>query len=79
MIGINTSDALQPAQEFIASSGLSYPSVVDTTGEVARAFGAHQLPTLVLIDREGKVVSVQSRVVSEKELLSMVEALMGAS
>ncbi len=74
IVGVNTGDELSAAHEFIKMTGLTYPSVFDTTGAVARAFGANQLPTLVLIDPSGNVVSVQSRVVSEKELLRMIES-----
>jgi peroxiredoxin len=79
VIGVNTGDAPQAAIEFMSAAGLSYPSVIDTTGAVARAFGAHQLPTLVLIDKMGQIVSVQARIVSEEELSSMVEELIGAT
>jgi peroxiredoxin len=77
VVGINTSDQPKPALQFLATAGLTYPSVVDTTGLVSRAFGADQLPTLVLIDREGVVRSVQPRVVPEKELTALVENALG--
>lgn len=79
MIGVNTGDQPEAARAFVQSAALSYPSVVDSTGEVARAFGAHQLPTLVLIDGKGNIVSVQSRIVSEEELLAELQQLLNAS
>jgi peroxiredoxin len=79
LIGVNTGDQVGAARAFIESAALSYPSVVDTTGDVARAFGAHQLPTLVLIDGKGNIVSVQSRIVSESELLAELQQLLSAS
>ncbi len=78
-IGVNTGDQLEPARAFIESAQLTYPSVFDTTGEVARAFGANQLPTLVLIDAEGNIVSVESRIISESELTAELQKLLGAS
>jgi thiol-disulfide isomerase/thioredoxin len=74
VIGVNTSDQPQAARDFLKSAGLTYPSVTDSTGLVSRAFGADQLPTLVLIDRVGKVRSVQARVVPEAELMALVQS-----
>ncbi len=79
VIGVNTGDHVEAAQAFLTDAHLSYPSVLDTTGEVARAFGANQLPTLVLIDREGNVLSVQARIISEQELVALVEDALEAS
>lgn len=76
VIGVNTGDHVEAAKAFLREANLSYPSVIDTTGEVGRAFGAHQLPTLVLIDREGKVVSVQSRVIPEDELTALIQGVL---
>jgi hypothetical protein len=40
---------------------------------VARGYGATTLPTLVLIDREGKIVVRESTVVSEARLQQLLE------
>jgi thiol-disulfide isomerase/thioredoxin len=79
VVGVNTGDELVNAQKFIKMTGLSYPSVFDTSGQVARAFGATQLPTLVLIDPEGNVVSVQARTVTADELLDLIDDARSAS
>lgn len=76
VIGVNTGDHIEAAKAFLRETNLSYPSVIDTTGQVGRAFNAHQLPTLVLVDREGKVVSAQARVIQENELSAMIEGLL---
>ncbi len=73
VIGVNTGDHVEAAKTFLNDAQLSYPSVIDTTGDVARAFGANQLPTLVLIDKTGNIVSIQARMISEEELISLVE------
>ena len=78
VIGVNTGDEPQAALAFIEQMGLTYPSVVDVDGSVSRAFGASQLPTLVVIDPEGKVVNVQARVVKEAELETMIKTARAA-
>lgn len=67
VVGVNTSDNLERAREFAERSELPYVAVLDS-GEVANAYGASSLPTLVIIDAQGRVVSTASRVMSASEL-----------
>lgn len=78
VIGVNTGDEPDAALAFIEQAGLTYPSVVDLDGSVSRVFGASQLPTLVVVDPQGKVVNVQARVVKEPELVTIIEAARSA-
>ncbi len=73
VIGVNTSDHEQAARAFWDKAGLSYVSVLDETGKVARAFGAQELPTLVVINAAGKVTFAGARVVTEPELKALIE------
>lgn len=73
VIGVNTGDAEPAALEFIRSVGVTYPVVFDEQGMVSRAFGASELPTLVVIDPEGNVSSIDARVFKEQELEQLVK------
>jgi peroxiredoxin len=58
VIGIDTaeeSNAEEKARAFQQKHGLTYPILVDGKGTVAKAYRAKNLPTNVIIDREGKV------------------------
>ena len=66
-VGINTADNPDRALAFAEREQLPYVAVLDG-GEVARAYGAESLPTLVVIDASGRVVSAASRVMSASEL-----------
>jgi cytochrome c biogenesis protein CcmG, thiol:disulfide interchange protein DsbE len=66
-VGVNTADNPERAREFASAHQLPYPSVLDT-GEVADAYGAGSLPTLVVIDAEGRISSVASRIMSAREI-----------
>jgi cytochrome c biogenesis protein CcmG, thiol:disulfide interchange protein DsbE len=66
-VGVNTADNPARASEFAERSKLPYIAVLDS-GEVAEAYGASSLPTLVVIDASGRVVSAASRVMSASEL-----------
>lgn len=66
-VGVNTADNPERAREFAEAHNLSYPIVLDT-GETADAYGASSLPTLVVIDPEGRVSSAVTGVMSAREL-----------
>jgi peroxiredoxin len=67
LVGVNTADNPLRAREFAERENLPYAAVRDT-GEVAEAYGANSLPTLVVIDPSGRVVSAASRVMSASEV-----------
>ncbi len=70
-VGINTADDPGRARQFAQSHELPYPSVLDTAG-VADLYGASSLPTLVVIDRGGRVVSASAGVVSAGEIAKLI-------
>lgn len=66
-VGVNTSDNPARAREFASQHQLPYATVLDTD-EVANAYDARSLPTLVVIDAEGRISSAVSGVMSADEL-----------
>jgi cytochrome c biogenesis protein CcmG, thiol:disulfide interchange protein DsbE len=71
-VGVNTSDNPTRAREYADRQNLPYAAVLDT-GEVAEAYGASALPTLVVIDASGRVVTAASRVMSASEVEKAIE------
>ncbi len=74
VVGIVVDDDPADARKFLAAHPVRYPSVVDEQRDVARAFDVHALPTLVALDRAGRVVAVRRAVVREAELREIAEA-----
>jgi thiol-disulfide isomerase/thioredoxin len=73
VLGVATSgDDWQRAAEFAKSQSLSYTTLFDDGDHVASAFRVQELPTLVVIDREGVVSAVRPRMVHEDELEELV-------
>jgi len=72
VVGVNTSDDDGLAAPFAKQNGLSYPIAFDD-GKVARAYGADALPTLVVIDTQGKIVAVRQGMTDTAELERLVE------
>lgn len=78
VVGVNTADHPDRAREFARSHNLSYPVVLDT-GETAQAYGADSLPTLIIVDAEGRVSSAVTGVMSARELESAIAEALGSS
>jgi len=55
VIGVNLSEPPERVKAYAAEMGLTFPIVIDTSGEVARAWGVRFTPTHFLIDRWGVV------------------------
>lgn len=73
-LGIVTDDSPESARRFLASEPVGYPSLLDEQRAVASAFEVRGLPTLVVLDRAGRVVAVRRGLVREKELVGLAEA-----
>lgn len=75
VVGVNTNDEPGLAEAFAAKKGLSYPIVYDDKG-VAHAYDVHSFPTLVFVDKEGKVAAVRSGVTSDAEVDRLLRQLL---
>lgn len=73
-LGIATGDTREDAVAFLQGHGIGYPSVLDGDSRGASAYRVTELPTLVVIRRDGTVLAVRRRPVSEPELGELVEA-----
>jgi len=71
VVGVNTSDAPGNARPWALTHGLTFPIVYDPD-EVAPKYGVENLPTLVLVSKEGKVLAVRTGVTSDSELDRLV-------
>jgi thiol-disulfide isomerase/thioredoxin len=79
VVGVNTSDKPGLAGPFAAGEKLSYPIVYDPAiqfqeGDVGHAYGVQNLPTLVVVGKDGAVRAIRTGLVDESSL----DALIGA-
>jgi thiol-disulfide isomerase/thioredoxin len=59
VLGVDFQEQDPQIQAFLAEIGVTFPSMVDRTGEVARQWRATGLPTTFLIDRQGIIQDVR--------------------
>ena len=77
-INLTTQDNLQDAVDFVDELGLSFPILLDTTGNIARIYQSGALPTTYFIDRYGVIQEVVvGGPISEALLKIRVEELLG--
>jgi thiol-disulfide isomerase/thioredoxin len=60
VVGVNVNDRPAAAKAFAKQLGLSYPIVADLDGKVGASFGVQNLPTIVVIDRQGRIAAVRT-------------------
>ncbi len=73
VVVINTDDEPGRGGAWARSHGLSYPIVYDASNEAGRAYKVQNLPTLVMVDRTGKITAVRIGVTDEDELESLLK------
>jgi cytochrome c biogenesis protein CcmG, thiol:disulfide interchange protein DsbE len=75
VMGVNVDDTPEVARAYAAQKGLSYP-ITDGRGDVERRYGVEKLPSLVVIDKEGRILQFVVGTVDEGELDDMLTAAM---
>jgi peroxiredoxin len=59
VVNIDIQESPEKVSRFVEKFQLPYPVLLDETGRVAEAYGIVGVPTMILIDRQGKVLSRQ--------------------
>ena len=68
VLGADVDDLSSQANKFIKQYGLTYPILRYTRADATKDFGTKQLPESFLIDRNGKIVSLQRYEVNDEWL-----------
>lgn len=55
VLGINVEESRQQLEPFVAELGMTYPVLLDETGQVLKMYRAIGLPTSVILDRDGVI------------------------
>jgi cytochrome c biogenesis protein CcmG/thiol:disulfide interchange protein DsbE len=74
VLGVNASDPPEAMRQYASKKGLSYPMLVDESNRVFESYGVEKMPSLVIVDKEGNVMSYLVGVVDEASLNEIVGA-----
>src|SRR6185295_11656226 len=65
VLGVNVSDPPNVIKQYATQKGLSYPMLVESGSTVSESYGVKNLPSLIILDKEGKVMAYLVGVVDE--------------
>jgi thiol-disulfide isomerase/thioredoxin len=74
VVGVNVSDPPEVVKAYATKKGLSYPMVLDPENSSSTRWGVTQLPSLVVIDKQGNVLAFLTGMVDEASLSEVVTA-----
>ena len=72
----NQDGTVEEVETFLSDHGYTYPTVMDTTGEIFAAYGVRSFPTTFMIDTEGNVFGYLIGSMSRETMDSIVEQTM---
>jgi len=76
--GVDTSDQIADAERYLDEHRPSYPILYDADNQAAAGFDIEGLPTLLVLDKNGIVRAIETRVVGESELEGLLKEAQGA-
>lgn len=79
ILAVNTTfqDSADDAAEFVKELGVTFPVLLDTTGQVSRSYALRAMPTTYFIDRQGIIREiVLGGPMSEETIRSTLEGLL---
>ncbi len=81
VVAVNVKESQKAAAAFSTELKLTYPILLDPTGEVSVLYGAWALPLTYLIDREGVIVAraFGPRAWAGQEARALIKQLLGSS
>ncbi|MBF0493510.1 MAG: TlpA family protein disulfide reductase [Candidatus Omnitrophica bacterium] len=56
VFGVNVQESREKVSGFAKKNGMTYPILLDTTGEVGNLYGVRGIPSVIAIDQSGKVL-----------------------
>jgi peroxiredoxin len=77
VLGVNFQERDEEITAFLGQVGVTFPSLVDRTGEVTRQWRATGLPTTFLIDRQGIIRDVRVGAFTESMLEERLTRILG--
>jgi cytochrome c biogenesis protein CcmG/thiol:disulfide interchange protein DsbE len=77
LVGVNIQDKEEPAKQFLARFGHSFPNAPDPVGRVSVDYGVYGVPETFFIDRKGRVRYKQVGAVTDEIMRVQIDKLLG--
>ncbi len=59
VLGVTYLDVSPDSEEFVREHHVTYPSLRDTTGDFAHAYGTDEVPESFIVNRQGRIVAAE--------------------
>ncbi|MFQ5858075.1 MAG: TlpA family protein disulfide reductase [Anaerolineae bacterium] len=79
IIGLDTQESPMLVQEFVNLKRVTFPVVIDPTGQVTEGYRARAYPTSIFVDPDGTVTDVHRGVLSPRLLQHYLSKILPAS
>ena len=79
VVGVNLQEARKPARDFAEKYGVTYPVVLDSDGDVAKAYRLSGLPESWIVDSQGILRERKIGAFSRAELAKMLDSVIGVT
>lgn len=76
VVAVNAGQKAEDIAAFVTDLGVTYPVLLDPESQIVRTYGVTGLPTLFLIDRQGRIHSRVLGQTDETAFRKMVEGLL---
>jgi peroxiredoxin len=78
VLGVNTTfqDDLEKVRQFANDQGIAYPVLLDAEGAASETYASRLMPTMYLIDRNGKIVHTKVGEVDEATLTEQIKTVL---
>jgi len=78
IVAVDLSEPRKVVQSFVTANRMTYPVLLDASGDVGALYGARTIPTTYVIGRDGRILgrTIGSRAWDAPELVSLFESIL---
>ena len=76
VIGINIQEPKEVVKKHVEELQLNFPTLLDTTGEVAKSYNVFTHPSHFLVDKEGKIQATRPGFATREDLENLVKIIL---
>jgi len=79
VLGVDLQEAPAGVRDFVSKNKMTYPVLLDTSGQIGGSYGVRSIPTTYLVDKQGNVTSgtLGSRDWVTPSMKALLDALLG--
>ena len=77
VLSVSVKESNSDVDKFIARYGLSYPFLMDSTGNISRDYNVYTTPTTYFVNPDGVIAGILPGVVNQQWIDAQMKAIQG--